>query len=259
MRITIKEKTKVCKLAAIFRYLKNIVELVNINLTPECLYIQGLDSSHACLVEVKIQSSWFDSYDSDSMTLGVSCSILFKVINCWKEQQEIIMECDDDIVDKLSINFQGEGTLSKEFQLPLIDLDCDILTIPDYDYKVDLAIDSGIFKELIDEMAIFNDTIKFKCNEESVSVIADGHAGAMNITIKDDDIEELAIEEDFELDVNVSTNYIVQTCNFNKLNNVVYLHSSNDKPVKIHYSLDDSDSIDSKSYVRFFVATKIDE
>ncbi|GAF78493.1 unnamed protein product [marine sediment metagenome] len=259
MRLTIKEKTKVTQLVAIFRYLKNITEIVNINFSTDQLYIQGLDSSHACLVEIKIMADWFDSYTSDTLTLGVSCGILFKVIDCWKEKQEITLEYDSDDMDRLCINFKGEGTLTKDFALPLLDIDTDILEIPESEYQVDLAMASNLFNELISEMAIFNDTIKFNCNEDSVSLSANGEAGEMKTIINNDDIEELAIEEDFELDVNISTSYVVKTCAFHKLNPVVYIHCSNDRPVKIHYSLGDDDSIESTSYVRFFIATKIDD
>ena len=259
MRLTIKEKTKVGQLVTIFRYLKNITEIVNINFTSTELYIQGLDASHACLVEVKIQASWFDSYASNELTLGVSCNILFKVIDCWKEKQEITLEYDPDDMERLCINFKGEGTLTKDFALPLIDLDTDVLEVPESEYKVDLAMGSDLFNELVGELGIFNDTIQFQCNEDSVSLLANGDAGEMKTAINNDDIEELAIEEDFELEVNVSTNYIIQTCNFHKLNSLIYIHCSNNRPIKIHYSLDEEDSSESQNFVRFFIATKIDD
>jgi len=260
MRITLTDKTKVTKLVTIFRYLKNIVELVNINLTEDKFYVQGLDSSHACLVEVNIDSDSFDSYESENVTLGVSCSILHKVIDCWKEKQEITLECDES-VDKLDINFAGEGTLTKSFQLPLMDIDMDLLDVPNCDYQIDMAINSGTFNELVNELAIFNDTVKLVCAEDSttLSLVAKGDAGTMKASIKDDDIEELAIEEDFNLDMNVGLGYISATCHFHKLNDIVYINCSNERPIKIHYTLDQKEPTESKSYVQFFIATKLDD
>ena len=260
MKITLTDKSKVTKLVTIFRYLKNIVELVNINLSADKFYVQGLDSSHVCLVEVSIDSDWFDSYDSENVTLGVSCGILHKVIDCWKEKQEITLECDES-ADKLDINFTGEGTLTKNFQLPLMDIDIDLMTVPSCDYQIDMAINSGTFNELINELAIFNDTVNLVCEEDSatLSLVANGDAGTMKASINEDDIEELAIEEDFILDMSVGLGYISATCHFHKLNEVVYINCSNERPIKILYTLDGQDQSESKSYVQFFIATKLDD
>ena len=257
MELSLTDKAKVGKLVTIFRYLKNLSEMVNINLTKSLFYIQGLDASHACMSEVAICASWFDSYESDNMTLGVSCDILFKVINCWKEGQQIKLHAENG-GDKLYIDFEGEGYLDKYFALPLIDIEADIFEIPKTEYPVDLMISSGIFKELIDEMAVFNDTLKFNCEEDSISFQSDGDSGKMSTTIKDDDIEILVVEEDYILDIAVGLNYIAQTCNFHKVNEFVFIHCSNEVPINIHYSLDNKNSDESESYVRFFVATKID-
>ena len=48
-------------------------------------------------------------------------------------------------------------------------------------------------------------------------------------------------------------------CGFSKISEVAYLHCSNESPIKLHYSLDGEDSIDSINYVRFFVAPRIEE
>ena len=258
MQIVITDKTKVIQLVTIFRHLKSLTEMVNIILTEDKFYIQGLDASHACLIEISILAEWFDSYESESLTLGVSCEILFKVINCWKEKQAITMESTYG-GDKLFINFAGEKTLTKDFALPLINIEPDVMTIPATEYQVDLALGSEIFKELINEQAIFSDTINFKSADDTVSMVANGDSGRMNITINDDDIEELAIEEDFELDTSAGINYVSHVCNFAKLNPIIYIHCSEGSPIKFHYSLDEEDSVESKSYARFFVAPKIDD
>ena len=41
-----------------------------------------------------------------------------------------------------------------------------------------------------------------------------------------------------------------------KLNKDIHIHCSENVPLKLHYSLDEGDS---KNYVRFFIAPKIDD
>mgnify|MGYP003321573008 CR=1 FL=1 len=42
--------------------------------------------------------------------------------------------------------------------------------------------------------------------------------------------------------------FIQTMCGFSKISDVAYLHCSNNKPVKLHYSLDDEDSEGSLGY-----------
>lgn len=261
MKIVLTDKNKINKLVVIFRHLKGIVNDVNIHLSNDMFYIQSMDSSHACLVEVKILSDWFDEYNiKENEVLGINSEILFKVIDCWKEGQEIIIYTKKNN-NNLFIDFNGEKQFSKKFELPLIDIESDILDIPEKEYDVDLALKSNDFKELVSELLIFNNTIMFKCSsyEEQVIIEANGGMGAMQVEIKDDDILEFAISEDLELSVTYALSYINTMCNFSKLNDSVYIHSSDNVPIKMHYSLDDKDSTDSKNYVKFYLAPKINE
>ena len=259
MKVVLTNKNKITKLVTIFRHLKGIVTDVNLMLSEEMFYIQSMDGSHACLVEIKIMADWFDEYIlKDDEVLGINSEILFKVIDCWKDGQEITIYTKG-IDNNLFIDFNGEKQVTKKFQLPLIDIDSDVMDIPEKEYDVDLMLKSNDFKELISELSIFNSNIVFNCNsdEEKVIIEANGGMGAMQVEIKDDDILELAISEDLDLSVTYALSYINTMCNFSKLNESVYIHSSDDVPMKLHYSLDDKDSNESENYVKFYLAPKV--
>ena len=110
-------------------------------------------------------------------------------------------------------------------------------------------------------MSLYNNNVICKCNsvDEKVIIDANGGMGAMQVEIKDDDILEFAISEDLNLCVTYALSYINTMCSFSKLNNYVYIHSSEDVPMKLHYSLDEKDSTDSENYVKFYLAPKIDD
>jgi proliferating cell nuclear antigen len=262
MKISLTNKQKVSKLVAIFRNLKDLVTDVNIHVSNEEVYIQSMDGSHVCLIEVKIQTNWFDDFTiKNEEVLGVNTEILFKVIDCWKDGQEITLETKGKTCDKLIIRFSGENQIFKEFELPLVEIDTDIMMIPDKEYEVDLALNSSDLKDLVNELAIFNEDIEIKCSskDEKVIINSSGGMGKMKVEIKEDDILEFAISEDLELSVSYAISYINKMCDFNKVNNIVYMHSSNEDPLKFHYSLDDEDSVNSENFVRFYLAPKIEE
>ena len=258
MKLVITEKSKINQLVVIFRHLKGIVTDVNIVISKEKFYIQSMDSSHACLVEINIEASWFDNYEVDEdEVLGINSEILFKIIDCWKEDQEITIYTKNN--NNLFIDFVGSKHMDKQFSLPLIDIDSDIMEIPEKEYDVDLLLKSDDFKELISELAIFNSCLNLHCSSEDEEVVikANGGLGSMQVVIKNDDILELAISEDLNLSVTYAISYINTMCSFSKLNKAVYIHSSDDIPLKLHYSLDDCDSENSKNFVRFYLAPKM--
>lgn len=262
MKLVLSDKQKVDKLVVVFRHLKSIVIDVNINLSGDGLYIQSMDNSHVCLVEMNILKEWFDKYSiKKDEVIGINTEMLFKVIDCWKEGQEITIYTNNKKSNRLFIDFTGENKPLKKFELPLIDIDSEILEIPEKEYEVDLALKSNEFKELISELAIFNNTINFTCNsnEEKVCIKADGELGTMNVEITDNDILEFNILENLSLSVTYAISYICTMCNFSRISDDVYIHSSGDVPLKLHYSFDDKNSEESENYIRFYLAPKFDD
>ena len=65
MHINISNSDRVIKIVALFRNLYNIVENVKITLSNKRLYIQGMNSTHVCLVEVQINDTWFDYFNCE--------------------------------------------------------------------------------------------------------------------------------------------------------------------------------------------------
>ena len=253
MKLEISEKGKVRQLITIFRNLKNIACDMNIHFSKDGIYIQGMEASHSCLIEINIEGSWFDVFDTTDGVVGVNCDLLSKLIDCWKEGQKIVLYSDD--FNTISIDFEGENTLTKRFEIPSMDIDCEIMEIPDKEYEADLSLKSTDFKELIGELSLFNDELQFICNEDDVILKAKGDMGSATVEIKNSDIEEYAVEDGLSLSISYSIKFINAVCAFNKLNTYINIHASKDTPLKLNYYLNDTES---KNFVRFFIAPKIE-
>ena len=93
----------------------------------------------------------------------------------------------------------------------------------------------------------------------SIDMVASGDIGKMNASIKEEDIIEYAIEEDVTVDTCLSVKFVQKICAFSKIAPTIYIHCSNETPIKFHYSLDDKTSDDSLDFIRFFVAPKIND
>ena len=262
MRLVITEPKKVKAFVTIFKQLRNVTADVNINFTEDTMFIQCMDSAHACLFELLLQKDWFAEFNvSKSFIMGIHCEFMFKMIECLEDGQKITMYMKET-ADKLSVDFdrlEDSNTIRKCFEMPLMNIDSDHLEVPETEHEADISILSDEFADLISQLNIFGDDLQINCNMETINLTANGEMGKMTAAIKEENIVEYAIEEDIIVNLTISIKFIQIMCGFSKISDVAYLHCSNNRPVKLHYSLDDEDSGDSCNYVRFFVAPKIAE
>jgi len=261
MRIVINDPKKVSIFATIFRRLKDVAQDVNIDVYPDKMYIQGMDDARVCLFELLLQDDWFAEFDVNKQeVLGIRCEIMFKMIGCLEDGQKIIMHMKDG-ADNLSVDFDAlsadKKTIKKSFEVPLIDMDSEHLEIPPTEHQADIVIKSRQFSDLVTQLAIFGDEITINCNSDTIDLTSKGEYGKMTASIEDDDIIEYALEEDALIELSCGMRYITQVCAFEKISENIYFHCSDDKPVNLHYSLDEMDSSESENYVRFFIAPKI--
>ena len=268
MRITLENRKKVSQFGNILKHLKHFSQDIEIFINEERLYAQGMDGSQAALFELVLKSDWFTSYDVDEdVVLGINCELIAKVLNCLNNNQTISMEYDtkkDDLTISL-IPREGEKCMLKEFTIPLMDLESQLMEIPDADYTADLEIESQEFYQLVDEMSIFGDKLEVNCNGEQVKFTGKGNLGAMTAIIKEDDILMYAVEEDADLTVEYRMSYLKTFTCFSRINPVTKLHMSDDKPMKIQFDMDDNVDDDddeeegAENYVRFFLAPVVED
>ena len=267
MNITLSEPTKVNQFASIMKNLKHFSQDVEFVVSENGVYTQGMDGSHCCLYEMILKTDWFDKFDTDKRyVLGLNCELLAKVLNCLEQNQKIIMqykEDRDDLFISLCPN-DGETSIVKVFHLPLMDIESNLLEIPDTEYSADITMSSDDFGKLVNQLSIFGKDIRFELGD-SIKVTGKGDDGTMSAIIKDEDIFSYVGEEDIDLKVEYAGGFIVMMTSFSKLNKKIQIHFSEEMPMKIQYGLDnfmdededeDEESKD-KNFIRFFLAPKV--
>lgn len=77
--------------------IKEIVKLVNIDINPEGMCIQAMDSSHVALVLLKLEERGFTDFRCEKpRTLGVSVENLCKILKCANSDDSLTLESNDD-------------------------------------------------------------------------------------------------------------------------------------------------------------------
>ncbi len=268
MELHIKDEQKSNSFVKIFKNMHLISEYVSITFYSNNIYIQGIENSKSAIFELKLHNDWFSDYkinNSDSININMNCNILSKVfgIHAEKEAVTIFLEPDDD---SLYLIFKSENDFKKELKIPLMDDVCNNLNITDFDYDVEFSMKSKSLAYVVDKLNTFGNTLQILCNDTNITFKAsdvDGELKCILYDSKDDSeyVDEFSCVEDIDLNVSYGIKMFVNFCSFEKVNNIVYLSFSNNKPMKLSYKLDDYENEDLsvfKSELNFFLAPKID-
>jgi len=218
------------------------------------LYVQGMDSSHVCVYELTLDKSWFNLWDvSVDEVYGIHLPIFNKILHTCSDKQSIKIYSND--TDKLEIEFSSDvkGDFNKYFEIPLMDIESDMLNIPECDYEVDITMDSKKFKSLLDELSNFSDTLTIRCNEDNCSIEANGDSANMKVVIDINDVDSYSVIEDETVEASFGIRYLNQMCQFHKIASSCSIYISRNIPIKIKYDMTEN------SMMRFYLAPKIDD
>jgi len=244
MKIVLSNKAEV--FASIFQNVKNFTDHINIDFNSDRLYFQTMDTSHVSIVELTIPAAWFDSYECiDPKPIGISAGIVGKILSLKDKTQILELEVIDD---KLLIRFLNkpvteDGTSSttifeKHFEIPLIEIDSQSMTIPEIEYQAEFSLSSAYFADIINQLKIFGDTMDIECSEENIVLFSkSSENGKMSVDIKIDNLTSFAIEEAAALKLSYSLNYLHLICAFHRLSKYVEVKLCNEYPLQVAYSL----------------------
>lgn len=244
--LTLTQNEKVEKFTTIFSNLKSFSEYVTLRFEEEQLFVQGMDSSHISMFEVKLSKEWFDVYDFDSdIIIGISTDTLQKVLSTRKHNHGITFKniSDENITISLfdtTIHIDAKKKMyPKEFSISLIDLDIEEMHVPEQEHDVDIEFQSKDLKSLLDEVVLFNDTVTFLCTDENIVFTCKNDNCTFDTNIPTEQLSYFSYREAPTLTFNVK--YLHLFLQFNKLSSNVWLHLNENSPLRCKYILDQDD------------------
>lgn len=260
MKLHIKIKEDCEKFSTILSNLHRFSDNVILFFHKDHFYVQGMDFSQVALFEVKLDADFFDHYsldEGDSSNIGIKSAIIQKIMNTRNVDQNITLEYNGN-PNTVSISFENTKDDSpdfpKYFELPLIEIDTPLLSIPDKEYPVDFSISTKIFSGLISDLLLFGENIKVICDENKILMNSADYEGSIKVKLFDESdtnskIIDYAIEQDFSLDIEFSNKYFTQFCAFSKLSHMINLYYANDMPMQLKYQIAEN------SYARFYLTS----
>ena len=266
MNIIIRNPQKAECFASLFQHIRLFTEHINIMFEKDKMYLQSMDSSKVSIFEINLPSTWFDVYEHTSVSaipIGVSSTMLFKILNTRDKSHEMQLlynSCDEHTDDKLYVNFTSndKSIFDKKFELPLVDIETDLMSIPNTESQAELSISSINFANIINQMKLFGDTLEINCTEENISLHSlSPECGKMLVEINIDDLSSYAINEGENIRLSFSLSILHNICLYNKLVKDIEIHLTENYPMKIIFGLD-ADT-DSTAKMTFYLAPKIND
>lgn len=257
MKLTISDKHKIDILIALFQILKTSSNFCNMLFEKDYIHIQGMDKTHICLFDVKLNNSWFNQYERSENDLDRICfdsDIFYSIINTKNEGNKITIffegNTDNLYIDLTNESSKNKSNFNKHFKIPLAEFEYDILELPNTEYDAEFSIYSKKICDITSQMLQFGTDLHINCNEEKIDFISNGIHGEMLVNIAIEELEEYSIVEGDNINLDFSLVYINKNCLTNKLSTVINFSISKEFPLKINYDLGDN------SNITFYIASK---
>jgi proliferating cell nuclear antigen PCNA len=251
MKIQINDSKKAFEWIEIFKFIKNLNQYVSFTIRLDEIYIQIMDGSHVCLVDITFPSSWFFKYECNKpITISVMSSVLVKVLGMYTNDSIIEFSINES-EDKLEVHLLHEKQ-NKHFELILIEIDQEILSPIIVDTLLDFSIKSKAFDKYILELTNFGEDVEIKCFDEKLFLESKNEEGKYQIELEGENLEEFNVVENFDFSAKFPLKYI---CIISKLS-VTYTN--------VHLFLDESNPMritfdNNEIKFNFFLAPKTED
>ncbi len=243
----------------LFQHMKAFTEHVNVMFESERMYIQALDNARISIFEVVFPANWFEEYThTENTTIGVNSNILYKILSAREKTQQISLVYDNEKSDKLAIHFTSESKteFDKHFEMSLMDIDSEIMDIPDMEYEAEFTLGSSNFANIINQLRMFGDTLDIDCSEEKIILCSHSQEqGKMFVEIDIDDLSSFAIIENEKINLAYSLAQMHNICLYNKVAKEVEIKIKRDSPLKIVYNFQDNE----EAKFIFYLAPKMND
>jgi proliferating cell nuclear antigen len=180
---------------------------------------------------------------------------LAKILKCAGNDDSVTMKADDD-GDVVSFLFEGDDRTS-DFEMKLMDIDSEHLSIPETEYKCVVQMPSGEFQRIVRDLSVLGDTCTIGVTKEGVKFTVSGDLGTGNISRKQntsaekkEDRTSIDMEEPVEL--TFALQYLTSFTKATPLSDSVTLHMSKEVPLMVEYK------VENFGHLRFYLAPKID-
>lgn len=178
----------------LFEALKDILTDVNLQISTEGLKIISMDGSKQAVVNLKLEAHKFENfYCKQAITAGLNMTSLYKIIKSVKNSDIICFRIEENNETKLIIEIENKEKKTHIITvLKLLDIDEDILDIPNIEFETVKTMPSNDFQSYIRELSIITNKVRLISSLNTFTLSGEGDFAKTKITIGDTNNDEIS-------------------------------------------------------------------
>ncbi|KAG5726766.1 Proliferating cell nuclear antigen [Termitomyces sp. T112] len=179
--------------------IKELVDDANFKCNEEGITLQAMDNSHIMLMSVLLEAMGFKHYCCNCpMLLSINLNSFTKVLKCTRDDDECTIKAADE-ADILNLVFEAKSSYHiAEYDMKLMNINTNILGIPDMDYNAHVTMPSSEFTCIMCGLSLLGKSVQIEVLKEGVHFASDGEAANGSILLCPSDKE--AMDGDGEMD-----------------------------------------------------------
>lgn len=213
-----------------------------------------MDASHVALVDIFLRSEGFQYYKCDqSISLGINIRNISKILKCSSPNDIITMKAESD-GDQIEFKFESpNSTRISHFQLKLMNINNEHLSIPDTPYKSIVHMSSVEFKRICTEIVVMSDVVLISISKHDITFSISGDMGTGFISCKqntgvEDDKDNIEIKTEQDIASSFALKYLNFFSKATPLTSMLTLMLSPNMPMVLEYA------IEGVGHVRYYLA-----
>ena len=165
--------------------LKDILTDVNLQISKEGIKIMAMDGSKAAIINLKLEANKFEEfYCKHDIKAGLNMTSLHKIIKSIKNNDILTLYIETNQSNKLCIEIVNkEKKTTILTQLKLLDIDEDILEIPNIKFDSVITMPSNDFQSYIRELSIITNKVQIQSIDSQFSLFGKGDFAETKINI----------------------------------------------------------------------------
>ena len=251
MLFSLKTQDRVLKLIELFKVIKSLNNFCTMYCTPSGMFIQTMDDAHVSLLDINIDKRWFEQFKS----VEENIKILSTVLSLYTPNAELLFESSDDY---LTIVLKYEDRIEKSFEIPRIDLDCDIMKSQVIEHSLEFSINTKKMDRYICDMQLFGDTMELIYINETIYMRSNGDDGKYCLKLTTDLVDDLIVEEDLRLMGRIPLRYPSSITKMFSVFEQIYINISENEPFTFKMSETDDEDSELMNIV-YYIAPKIED
>ncbi len=236
---------------------KDLVTEANFECSSNGITLQSMDSSHVSLVQLLLRADGFESYRCDkTIALGINMESFSKIMKCANNDDKVTLKANDS-TDKLIFIFENQKKF-QQFELKLLEIDNEYLSVPDIEFHCEIKTQSGEFQKICRNLTMFGDIVDISADKNGVKFSTNGESSMSNILLKQTGSvdEDNTIVQNFNNEpacLRFALRYLSFFTRATGLSNIVTLSLAPNQPLRVEYVIKEL------GYVRYYLAPKVDE